>query len=83
MSIPVWVLILTPILSFLFKQELEIGIYYCGNIGYSYRTNNYSDYLKFATEVGYNIKGHLTLALDTKINRQKRLLQIMPRGLPI
>jgi hypothetical protein len=45
-----------------------------GNIGYSYRTNNYSDYLKFATEVGYNItpKGHLILALDTKIqSRQK------------
>jgi len=42
--------------------------YYFGNIGYGYMTNNYSDYLKFAAEIGYNInpKGHLILALDTK-----------------
>jgi hypothetical protein len=40
---------------------------YIWKYGYGYMTNNYSDYLKFATEVGYNItpKG-LTLALDTK-----------------
>jgi hypothetical protein len=42
--------------------------YYFGNIGYGYMTNNYSDYLKFTAEVGYNIisKGLLILALDTK-----------------
>ncbi|MBE0393306.1 transporter [Flavobacterium sp. PL002] len=42
--------------------------YYFGNIGYGYMTNDYSDYLKFAAELGYNIipKGHLILALDTK-----------------
>jgi hypothetical protein len=57
-------------------------MYYCGNIGYSYRTNNYSDYLKFATEVGYNItpKGHLILALDTKKIATEKTLQIMPQG---
>ncbi|WP_366183498.1 hypothetical protein [Flavobacterium ovatum] len=42
--------------------------YYFGNIGYGYMSNDYSDYLKFDAELGYNIipKGHLILALNTK-----------------
>jgi hypothetical protein len=56
-----------------FIPYLSIGTsnrkwYYIGNIGYGYMTNNYSDYLKFAAEIRYNItpKGYLILALDTK-----------------
>ncbi len=42
--------------------------YYFAAIGYGYMDNNYSDYLKINTEVGYNItsKGHLILAFDTR-----------------
>ena len=42
--------------------------YYFGNIGYGYMDNDYSDYFKFTSEVGYNIipKGHIMLFLDTR-----------------
>jgi hypothetical protein len=42
--------------------------YYYGNIGYGYMSNNYSDFLRIAAEVGYNVidKGHLIFVLDTK-----------------
>jgi hypothetical protein len=42
--------------------------YYYGNIGYGLMTNNYSDFIKIAGEVGYNIipKGHLMFMFDTK-----------------
>lgn len=42
--------------------------YYFGNIGYGLMSNNFSNYLKFDAELGYNIipKGHLILALNTK-----------------
>ncbi len=42
--------------------------YYYGNIGYGLMTNNYSDFVKIAGEVGYNIipKGHLMFVFDAK-----------------
>jgi hypothetical protein len=43
-------------------------LYYYGNIGYGYMSNNYSDYLKATFEVGYEVipKGHLIFVLDTR-----------------
>ncbi len=42
--------------------------YYFFNIGYGYMDNDYSDYLKIVTEVGYNFvpKAHLILVLDAR-----------------
>ncbi|TDD95545.1 hypothetical protein [Flavobacterium cellulosilyticum] len=42
--------------------------YYFGTIGYGYMDNNYSDYIKFTAEVGYNAiqNGHIMLVLDTR-----------------
>ncbi|MGA9638634.1 hypothetical protein [Flavobacterium sp.] len=42
--------------------------YYYGNLGYGYMSNDYSDYLKFDGELGYNIipKGHIILAFNSK-----------------
>ena len=43
--------------------------YYFGNLGYGYMDNQYSDFIKFGAEVGYNIiqKGHLMLVLDNRV----------------
>ncbi len=43
--------------------------YYFGNLGYGYMDNQYSDFIKFGAEVGFNIiqKGHLMLVLDNRI----------------
>jgi hypothetical protein len=42
--------------------------YYYGNLGYGYMDNDFSDYLRFNGEVGYNIipKGHIIFALETR-----------------
>jgi hypothetical protein len=50
-------------------------LYYYGNVGYGYMTNDYSDYFRLNAEVGYNVipKGHIILALDTRniISKEK------------
>ena len=42
--------------------------YFFGNVGYGYMDNQYSDFLKFGGELGYNVsqKGHLILVLENK-----------------
>lgn len=42
--------------------------YYFANLGYGYMSNNYSDYVKLAAELGYKAipKGYIMLALDTR-----------------
>lgn len=43
--------------------------YYFGNLGYGYMDNQYSDFLKFGVEVGFNFieKGHVMLVSDNRI----------------
>ena len=43
--------------------------YYFGNLGYGYMDNDYSDFLKFGAEVGYNVieKGHIMLFVDNRL----------------
>jgi hypothetical protein len=56
------------ILAYISTGSSKEKFYYFFNIGYGYMDNNYSDYLRIVTEVGYNFtpKGHFILVLDTR-----------------